>query len=433
MSATTAIAPNTSTTTTNLVTSSTLSTLTADFRAGPGANVDEYVLYSKGKTLLGGRYSFISNLQTGSFGKVSAAFDSVSGQRVAIKALKKSVNGVAAMAQHEMKIMNQLGYHRNITQLLDYLESRKYCILVLEYADQGDLYDAIHNKTPLGLALQTNYSAFANFLSQILNVLSYSHSRGVYHRDIKPENILLTSDGTIKLCDWGLSTTNLIASDYNVGTEKYMAPEALIKGNYNCQQLDAYSLGITLLFTLFNRCPFRKATMEDNNYNSFIHSKHFIYDFFPNISSLSFDGIIEGLLIKRDLDGSIQKMIDNAHLGFTLDQQQQHEEDHHHLSFDELFLYDEPHREEINATHDLLHEDLDVSTVANNSNTNSINIQSSNLKPISIPTTYHSNQLPSASIGSSYVPHSASLFDKNIWDSNSFMNSFELTNNDWKI
>lgn len=414
----------TTTSSASSVASSTLSSLSADFRA----NLDQYVQYSKGKASLNNRYSFISNLQTGSFGKVSCAFDTYSNRKVAIKALKKSVSGVATMAQHEVSIMKQLGYHKNVTQLLDYFETKKYYIMVLEFADSGDLYDAIHNKTPLGLALQNNHLAFANFLSQILDVIQFSHSRGIYHRDIKPENILLMNDGTIKLCDWGLSTNLLISSDYNVGTEKYMAPEALVKGNYNCQHLDAYSLGITLLFTLFNRCPFRKASLEDTNYSAFIRSQHFIYDFFPNISNLAFEGIINKLLLQRDFNG-VKYMIENAYQGFTLDQE-------HQLSFDELFLYD--HNTTTTTT---------VATSANEEESNDFefeqqefqanNHNSSNLQPISIPMAPASSSqavaMASASIGSSYVPHSASLFDKNIWDSNSFMNSFELNHNDWKI
>ena len=78
---------------TNLL-SSNLGHLNDDFKS----SFDNYLQYQRGSNLLNDRYSFIENLQTGSFGKVTAARDVQTNQKVAIKALKKSVQGVALMA-----------------------------------------------------------------------------------------------------------------------------------------------------------------------------------------------------------------------------------------------------------------------------------------------------------------------------------------------
>lgn len=462
--ATAAVLPNTL--------SNNLSHLSEDFKS----SLDNYLQYSKGCALLNDRYSFVRNLQTGSFGKVTCALDTVTNEKVAIKALKKSIKGIDLMANHETSIMKSLGYHKNITQLLDYFETKKYFIMVLEFADSGDLYDAIHNKTTLGLGLQTSHVLFSKFCAQLSDVIAYSHSKGVYHRDIKPENILLMSDGTIKLCDWGLATKNLVSKDFNVGTEKYMAPEALIKSdensNYNSMKIDFYSVGITLLFTLFNKCPFRKALQSDPNYSNFLKSKYFIYDFFTSINLISFTGIVEMLILNRDPKG-LNYLIENGlKNGYTIDQE-------HSISFSnqqnnyinsiinsfnsdlkvdvnnnyaanlgndqnntndmaengDVFLFDdfETLNEDDFINDNIFNESNDYYDNGNNDNNQ---IDNSNVNPISIPLPpqqVNCSNIAGSIINSTSTYNSNSLFDSNSNlnqhdNHNSFINSFELSN-----
>lgn len=442
---------------TNLL-SSNLGHLNDDFKS----SFDNYLQYQRGSNLLNDRYSFIENLQTGSFGKVTAARDVQTNQKVAIKALKKSVQGVALMANHEVAMMRTLGYHKNITQLVDFFETKKYYIMVLEYADCGDLYDAIHNKTNIGLSLQNNHVAFISFLTQLMEVINYSHSKGIYHRDIKPENILLTSDGTIKLCDWGLATKYTKSTDFNVGTEKYMAPEALVKTKdldyYHSDKVDAYSLGITLLFTLFNKCPFRKALANDPNYSNFLKSKYFIYDFFPSINSTAFTGIVDMLMISRDLNG-LEYLIENgADHGFTLDQEHSirfSNEQNNYInsiidSFNDAKLDDNSNENDV-----FLFDDHDMNMNMSNMNMNmnfnndaynnefvgstqmfSHDVNHSNVNPISISSHATAQAAPASapaqqSYATTYNP--SSLFDSSsaAQDPNSFINSFELSDDMW--
>ncbi|GAV29069.1 hypothetical protein PMKS-002548 [Pichia membranifaciens] len=430
-----------------------LSHLSNDFKS----SLDNYLQYQKGLALLNNRYSFISNLQTGSFGKVTSALDVKLDQKVAIKALKKSVSGVSLMANHEVSIMRSLGYHRNITQLIDFFETKKYYVLVLEFADSGDLYDAIHNKTNLGINFQTNHLAFADLCSQLYEVIAYSHSKGVYHRDIKPENILLMNDGTIKLCDWGLSTKILKSNDYNVGTEKYMAPEALAKSNPNDYYLsdlvDVYSIGITLLFTLFNKCPFRKALNTDPNYSSFLKSKSFIYDFFTSINTVSFRGIVDLLIIERDLNG-LKFLIENGMKnGFTIDQEYSisfSKQQNNYInsivdSFNDTKIENESNENEVFLfdDYDTLNEDdfinehvlNDCNINDSSSKSNSNYVHNSSVNPISIPipnfTSNTSSNIAGSMMNSSSTYNPSSLFDSNVQKNNSFINSFEMSNDAW--
>lgn len=459
---------------------SPISHLSDDYKS----SLDNYLQYQKGLALLNNRYSFISNLQTGSFGKVTCALDIQTNTKVAIKAMKQSINGVTVMANHEVSIMKSLGYHKNIIQLLDFFHTKKYHIMVLEYAESGDLYDAIHNKTSLGLNLQNNYLSFIDFINQLLDVMTFIHQKGIYHRDIKPENILLMNDGTIKLCDWGLSTNLIRSSDFNVGTEKYMAPEALIKNDvdyYDSNKVDAYSVAITLLFTLFNKCPFRKALKSDPNYSNFLKSKFFIYDFFPNINSTSFTSIVDMLMIKRDLVGGLKYLIDIGYKnGFTLDQEhsinsvnqgndyfnsivnqfnnttnqnveKNNNNNNNNTIENDVFLFEDC---------DLLDDDVFIAattnqnSVENNDSVAQIPISttpySTNMNPISIPSFSSSSVSLSSKVKSSshnfagsiinsnstydksYQP--SSLFDSNFnqnQNTNSFVNSFEISNDIW--
>lgn len=234
------------------------------------------------------------------------------------------------MARHEISVMNRLGYHPNICQLVESFETRKYIVLVLEYIPGGDLYDAIHNHTKMGLALQDDPELFAQMCSQLLDVIKFSQSRSIYHRDIKPENVLLMDDGSVKLCDWGLATSAINCKDFNVGTEKYMAPEALGEHKpsetYNSKLADAWSLGITLLYTLFGKCPFRKALESDANYRRFQKSPEFMYDLYPNLSTSGFDAIVSKLMIERDLGSGFESTLAVAMMkGFTVDQEYKYE------------------------------------------------------------------------------------------------------------
>lgn len=90
----------------------------------------------------------------------------------------------------------------------------------------------------------------------IATAIKVLHENKVVHRDIKPENVLICKDGSIKLCDFGISR-KLEGDEYiddASGTPAYMAPEVLSGQNYEPYSADLWSVGI-LLFTLLNGAP----------------------------------------------------------------------------------------------------------------------------------------------------------------------------------
>ena len=96
---------------------------------------------------------------------------------------------------------------------------------------------------------------------QICDALAVAHARGVVHRDIKPANILLTIDGTVKVCDFGIARlihqqqTDLTAPHTAIGTSAYMAPEQA-SGAAVDARTDLYALGCVLYAMLTGQPPF---------------------------------------------------------------------------------------------------------------------------------------------------------------------------------
>ena len=95
----------------------------------------------------------------------------------------------------------KLTRHPNIIQLYEIIETPKQLYLIMEYADGGELFDYIVNKSKV-----EEIEAWIIF-QQIISGIDYIHKLNIVHRDMKPENLLLESDKTIKIVDFGLSNT----------------------------------------------------------------------------------------------------------------------------------------------------------------------------------------------------------------------------------
>mmetsp|Transcript_23093 Transcript_23093/g.38042 ORF Transcript_23093/g.38042 Transcript_23093/m.38042 type:complete len:492 (-) Transcript_23093:26-1501(-) len=132
--------------------------------------------------------------------------------------------------------------------------------LVLEYMNFGSLADLLSpssstTTTSLSFSGRTNQHqipeyAIASIAYQMIWGLAYLHHEGVLHRDIKPANVLLSSEGRVKLADFGIVSTydgdEHIMNVTMIGTTRYMSPERLRGQAYN-QQADVWSLGLILL------------------------------------------------------------------------------------------------------------------------------------------------------------------------------------------
>lgn len=272
--------------------------------------------------ILDGRYETLAPLNHGSFGMVFKARDMVTGDTVAIKCLtKKSAADEAGFEfaidekSEELVLHRRLGRHPNIVNLLGSFETDAHMYLVLEYCQQGDLYEAIRvDQGPL----ETEH--VRRFMLELVDAVAYIHSKGVYHRDIKPENIFLDKNGAVKLGDFGLASTENWSFESAVGSDRYMSPEQYDSAGagYSPAQADIWAIGICLLNILFSRNPFTTPTEADPLFLDFSRDKQSLFDVFPSMSQDTYEVIVECMNLdprKRSLVGARRAL--NRVVSFT--------------------------------------------------------------------------------------------------------------------
>ncbi|KAG5982328.1 hypothetical protein E4U55_002042 [Claviceps digitariae] len=264
-----------------------------------------------GGVVLNGRYQTISPLNHGSFGMVFMAKDLTTDQTVAIKCMtKKSApyENVYELAvdekSEELALHSSLGNHEHIVNLLGSFETDAHVYLVMEFCSQGDMYEAIRNGHG---PLQTEH--VRQFMLQLVDAVSYIHSKGVFHRDIKPENIFLTQDGVMKLGDFGLATKDKWSYETTVGSDRYMAPEQFDSAGagYSPAGADIWAIGICLLNILFSRNPFTTPTEADPLFLDFSRDKQSLFDVFPSMSQDTYEVIVQCMNLdprRRSLEGA---------------------------------------------------------------------------------------------------------------------------------
>jgi len=159
----------------------------------------------------------------------------------------------------ELQIMHECQSEYIISCFGSFLAEPNICIC-MEFMDKGS-FDGIYRK--IG-AIDINVVCLV--AHSVLEGLTYLYDvHRIIHRDIKPSNILLNSDGSIKLIDFGVSgeLINSIANTF-VGTSIYMSPERIQGAEYSVKS-DVWSLGITLVELANGRFPFIDALSDDDD------------------------------------------------------------------------------------------------------------------------------------------------------------------------
>ncbi len=208
-----------------------------------------------------GNYQIESTIGKGGMGMVFLAYDLRLERQVAVKVINsekyddsenKHINERFAIEAKALAKLND----PHIVQIFDFDPDHQPPFLVMEYVTGRNLIQLIHRDKCIPIVQVLDAAV------QILAGLSAAHKLGVIHRDIKPSNILLASNGTYKLVDFGLARRHqssphheaLTEDDTVLGTLQYLAPEAA-QGQAATQQGDLYSLGVTLFHMATGHTP----------------------------------------------------------------------------------------------------------------------------------------------------------------------------------
>ena len=207
---------------------------------------------------LGGiqNYRILSKIGSGSFAAVSRAKHTPTGSLVAMKTIRKAKR-MERFLQMEIKILKTL-CHPNICQLHEVIESTDSVYLVMQLCPNRTLHEYIQTKGCL------NEPTSRHFFRQIVSAVSFMHSEGYCHRDIKSHNVVLDSNMSVKLIDFGLAVeiNSTCATDVQpAGAISNMAAEVARGGEYDLEKADVWSLGVVLYQMLTSRTVFSQSNL----------------------------------------------------------------------------------------------------------------------------------------------------------------------------
>ena len=204
-----------------------------------------------------GKYELRRVLGKGAMGTVYEGWDPAIERTVAIKTVRLPASHdpdaleEVARFRREAQAAGRLS-HPNIVGVYDTGETGDLAWIVMEYVDGPSLKAAFDRNERMPLP------EIGRVMDGLLAGLAYSHQRGVVHRDIKPANVMLTSDGTVKIADFGIArieSSSMTQVGTVLGTPAYMSPEQF-RGETVDARSDIYSAGVVLYQLLTGERPF---------------------------------------------------------------------------------------------------------------------------------------------------------------------------------
>ncbi len=216
-----------------------------------------------------GRYPIRREIGRGATSCVYLAFDPSQHRDVAIKVFFSE----GTLSEQDAKVLRK-GFlaeaalvgrlsHPHIVQTYDAVNEDQFCYVVMEYVPGSTLEQHCDFQSLLPIA------KVVEITFKCLRALDFAFQSGVIHRDIKPGNILYTTDGDIKITDFGASFQEALAHETTqlagIGSPAYMSPEQIRMENLN-HQTDIYSLGVVLYKLLTGRLPYNASNQLSLTY-----------------------------------------------------------------------------------------------------------------------------------------------------------------------
>lgn len=210
------------------------------------------------KTLhtIASRYTILNLIGQGGMADVYLAHDEILNREVAIKVLRPKLSEdpmTLVRFTREASAASRLS-HPNVVDIYDVGESDGLHYIVMEYIRGQTLKQLIVRRGAL------DYREALSMMKQLISAVVSAHHHQIIHRDIKPQNILVKSDGTLKITDFGIAIANgsvsLTHNNAVMGSAHYLSPESA-QGMMPDEKVDIYSMGIVFYELLTGQVPFR--------------------------------------------------------------------------------------------------------------------------------------------------------------------------------
>ena len=199
------------------------------------------------------RYEIIGKIGAGGMSDVYKAKDLTLGRFVAIKVLKSEFSDdINFVTKFRTEAQSAAGLeHPNIVNIYDVGSENGMHYIVMEYVEGITLKTYIEKKG------QLSFKEAVSIAIQVGRGIEAAHNKNIIHRDIKPQNIMISTEGKVKVTDFGIAraaTSNTISSDV-MGSVHYSSPEQARNGFVDGKS-DIYSLGIVMYEMVTGRVPF---------------------------------------------------------------------------------------------------------------------------------------------------------------------------------
>lgn len=202
---------------------------------------------------LADRYEIVSKVGAGGMSDVYKAKDHILGRTVAIKVLKQEFSEDRTfVSKFRTEAQSAAGLeHPNVVNIYDVGSEDGLYYIVMEYVEGITLKTYIEKKG------QLSFKESASIAIQVARGIEAAHNKEIIHRDIKPQNIIISTEGKVKVTDFGIAraaSSNTISADV-MGSVHYASPEQARNGFVDGRS-DIYSLGIVMYEMVTGRVPF---------------------------------------------------------------------------------------------------------------------------------------------------------------------------------